>query len=228
MSGKRKDTGFILMILMAAVSGTLLAGCGDKNEEIQRPEVETIAVEEEVSTITAEKTEQSEKTTEEKATEEKAEVCDKENETAVGEEEQTFVYIGTKSAGFEKYPVDVKSNIDGNELIAAMAELTGWNLTLADDVCSGKGGVSVTFSSECALVTGPPTEQKEKFFVYDSYQLAQTVLDSIQETIRQNFVQAPGNPDDLDIWFSMEDGPIEIEDLTVSLYQPWDEQDIFD
>lgn len=225
MFEKRKTAGFMLMIFMTAVSGTLLAGCGDEKEEIQTLEVETISLEEkeEISSEAAENSGQ-----QEEMTAETEETSDGENATAVSEEEQTFVYIGTQNAGFKKYPVDIAVTPEcGNDLVAAIAGLTGWNLNMSDDVISGKGGVSVTFSKDCALVTGPPEEQKEEFFVYDSYQLAQTILDSIQETLRQNFVQAPGNPEDLDVWFSIEDEPIEIEGVTISLEEPYGDQKVF-
>lgn len=48
-------------------------------------------------------------------------------------------------------------------LIQGIADLTGWDLTLAEEVISGKGGMSVCLSSESALFTGPPDPQKEEF-----------------------------------------------------------------
>lgn len=50
-------------------------------------------------------------------------------------------------------------------LIAAMGELTGWDLTLSEDdpVTTGKGGMTVSFAPESAIFTGPPEEQKDEF-----------------------------------------------------------------
>ena len=117
------------------------------------------------------------------------------------------VYIGTSKGGFKEYPVQIDGEVTAEKLIAAMADLTGWNLDLSDEVFSGKGGMTVSFAPECALVTGPPETQKEEFVVYDNCGLAQTILDSIQETLRKNFVAEPGDPTSLDIWYCIDEQP---------------------
>ena len=141
--------------------------------------------------------------------------------------EGNFVYIGTAQSGFKEYPVKIEGELSAEKLIFAIAGLTGWNLSLSDEVFSGKGGMTVSFSKDCSLVTGPPENQKDEFRVYDNYGLARLILDSVQETLRKNFAASPGNPENLDIWYSIEDNPIEIEGMTVSMELPWDEQSIF-
>ena len=89
-------------------------------------------------------------------------------------------------------------------LIQGIADLTGWDLTLAEDVISGKGGMSVCLSSESSLFAGPPDPQREEFHVYDVGQLTETILDSIQKTLQESFTLEGGNPDALDIWYYME------------------------
>ena len=59
-----------------------------------------------------------------------------------------MVYIGAKAGDFTDYPIVY----DG--------DLTGWDLTLAEDVTSGKGGMSVCLSSESSLFTGPPRREQ--------------------------------------------------------------------
>lgn len=41
-------------------------------------------------------------------------------------------------------------------MVAGMAELTGWNLDLADEITSGPGGMTVSFADTCSIFTGPP------------------------------------------------------------------------
>lgn len=80
------------------------------------------------------------------------------------------------------------------ELIAEIAALTGWNLSLGDQVYDGKGGMTVTFGADCALFTGPPEVQNEEFHVYSAEELAETVLDNIGVTISrlQPYTGFPG------------------------------------
>ena len=92
-------------------------------------------------------------------------------------------------------------------VVAEMAQLTGWNLDLAGEITTGKGGITVSFGETCALFSGPPQEQKEEFHVYDSYQLDQTILDSVKKTL-QNWAVVPGqgDPDSVDVYYCGPDG----------------------
>lgn len=135
---------------------------------------------------------------------------------AEGEQTATL-YIGTKANGFTEYPMTYEGELTPELLIQGIADLTGWDLTLAEPVVSGKGGMSVCLSSESALFTGPPDPQKEEFHMYDVGQLAETILDSIQKTLQKGFVLEPGDPDTLDIWYFMEgDKPLELPILGLS------------
>lgn len=127
------------------------------------------------------------------------------------------LYIGTKAGGFTEYPITCQGELTPEKLIQGIAGLTGWDLTLAEDVVSGKGGMSVCLSSGAALFTGPPDPQKEEFHVYDAGQLAETILDSIQKTLQEGFTLEGGDPDTLDIWYYMEgDHPLELPALGLS------------
>lgn len=149
---------------------------------------------------------------------EPASPADQSTAPAPTEGEQTAtLYIGTKAGGFAEYPMTYEGELTAEKLIQGIADLTGWDLTLAEPVVSGKGGMSVCLSSESALFTGPPDPQKEEFHMYDVGQLAETILDSIQKTLQKGFVLEPGDPDTLDIWYFMEGAkPLELPILGLS------------
>ncbi len=128
-----------------------------------------------------------------------------------------MVYIGTKAGGFTDYPMIYDGELTAEKLIQGIADLTGWDLTLAEPVISGKGGMSVWLSDESALFTGPPDPQREEFHMYDAEQLAETILDSIQKTLQEGFTGEGGDPDALDIWYCMEgEQPLELPALGLS------------
>ena len=141
------------------------------------------------------------------------------------------LYIGTEDQ-FQQYQETYQGALNDQGMVppegvvAEMAELTGWNLDLASEITTGKGGMTVTFASTCALFSGPPEVQKEQFHMYDSYQLDQTILDSVKKTL-QNWAVVPGkgDPDSVDIYYCGPDG----KDLvlinsgwTISSTQPYE------
>lgn len=141
------------------------------------------------------------------------------------------LYIGTEDQ-FQQYQETYQGTLNDQGMVppegvvAEMAELTGWNLDLASEITTGKGGMTVTFASTCALFSGPPEVQKEQFHMYDSYQLDQTILDSVKKTL-QNWAVVPGkgDPDSVDIYYCGPDG----KDLvlinsgwTISSTQPYE------
>ena len=127
------------------------------------------------------------------------------------------LYIGTKAGGFTEYTMAYEGTLTPDALIQGIADLTGWNLTLAEPVVTGKGGMSVCLSSESSLFSGPPDPQKDEFHMFSAEQLAETILDSIQKTLQKGFVLEPGDPDTLDIWYYTEgEQPLELPDLGMS------------
>ena len=137
--------------------------------------------------------------------------------TPPANEQTATLYIGTKAGGFTEYPMTYEGELTAEKLIQGIADLTGWDLTLAKDVTSGKGGISVCLSSESSLFTGPPDPQKDEFHVYDAGQLAEMILDSIQKTLQEGFTLEGGDPDMLDIWYYSEgDRPLELPALGLS------------
>ena len=122
------------------------------------------------------------------------------------------LYIGVGNQ-FAEYPVEYTGELDENgqippeEVLAAMASLTGWNLDLAEPIFSGKGGITVSFADTSALFAYPPEEQREEFHVYDALQLDQTILDSLKKTLQCWAVDPElGDPDQVEVWFCGADG----------------------
>ena len=62
------------------------------------------------------------------------------------------LYIGANGQ-FKEYPYTFSEKPTPDQLIQAIADTTGWNLTLADVTTSGKGGMTISFSKESACRT---------------------------------------------------------------------------
>ena len=89
-------------------------------------------------------------------------ITEPEEPTPPTDEQTATMYIGTKAGGFNEYPMAYEGELTPEKLIQGIADLTGWNLTLAENVVSGKSGMSVCLSSESSLFTGPPDPQREE------------------------------------------------------------------
>ena len=128
------------------------------------------------------------------------------------------LYIGYDGS-FQEYPFETTEAITPEALVQGIADLTGWDLTLADAITSGKGGMTVCFSSQCSLFTGPPAQQKEEFHMFDTYQLAATILGSIQRTLQCYAIDPTlGDPSNLDIYYCMEGNqPLTISEINVTI-----------
>ena len=127
---------------------------------------------------------------------------------------EAILYIGIRDGGFTEYPMTYEGSLTPEVLIAGIGDLTGWDMTLAEDVATGKGGMSVCFADSSALFTGPPEPQNEEFFMFSAEQLAQTILDSTQKTLQMGFTGEGGDPDALDIYYYMEgEKPLELPDI---------------
>ena len=136
--------------------------------------------------------------------------------------EKATVYIGYDQIGYQEYKVEIEGEITPEKLIASIAELTGWNLSLADDVSSGKSGMTVNFSNESALVVGPPEKQKEEFRVYDIFSFTDLALDSIKETLQRNYVMEPCDPEILDVFYTLDGQAITVDGVVIPMEEPWE------
>lgn len=135
---------------------------------------------------------------------------------------QTAVlYIGTPGS-YQEVTVPYTGTLTPAFLVDAIAQETGWNLDLADEITQGKGGMTVDFASTSALVVGPPETQKEAYFVQDQDQLTETILDSIAHTLQYNFVDPQlGDPSSLDVYFTLNGGGITLGGETLDYTQPY-------
>ena len=132
---------------------------------------------------------------------------------AQSEETPISLYISMGGEDTTIYPYEGEPTPAG--LLSGIEMLTGWKLSLSDEITDGKGGITVMFAADACLFTGPPEEQKEEFHVYDATQFTLAVLDSVQKTL-QNWAN-PTNPDSVDIYFGMEtDKPLTLENLEVT------------
>ena len=135
---------------------------------------------------------------------------------------EATLYIGTEG-NFKEYTVEIDS-LSPENLLKAMSELTDWNLDLAADITTGKGGMSVCLSNNSALFMGPPDPQKDEFHMFDTETLCHTILDSIKKTLQENFVYEGGDPDSIDIYFYMDgEKPLTLETLGMrwSMEEPY-------
>lgn len=135
-----------------------------------------------------------------------------------GENQSAVLYIGMNGR-FQEYPLELEGEITPGDLVAGISQLTGWNLDLADEITSGKGGMTVMFAETSALFQGPPDPQKDEFHVFDAGQLSQTILDSIQKTL-QNWVVVSGlgDPASVDVYFCGPDGgDLVLENIGVTI-----------
>lgn len=198
MSKRLEITGLFLCFCMAA---SLLTGCGRseivgpaESNDSGIPPAQTEGVSPEVSDALSEPS----------------------------DEQTAALYIGNQTAGFTEYPMAYEGELTPEMLLQGIADLTGWDLSLADEITSGKGGMTVVFGPEACLFTGPPVEQKDEFHVYDSLDLTFLALDSIQKTL-QNWASST-NPESVDIYFAANgDQPMELTELGVTwpLEQPY-------
>lgn len=107
-------------------------------------------------------------------------------------------------------------------LIAALAEETGWNLSLASvTVDEELHGITVAFAADSAIYGEPPAEQKDAYHVFDALDYVFSVLHSTACTLLENF-------DNYDVHFSAPDGgPLDFSnggyDIYVSPYLYWAE-----
>lgn len=139
------------------------------------------------------------------------------------QKQKAVLYIGREDS-FKEYAYEYEGELKPETLIQGISDTTGWDLSLADEVTTGKGGMTVSFAKTSALFVGPPETQKEEFFMYDADTLITTILDSVKKTLQENFVDtsAGGDPESLPIYYCMEGNqPLTFENLNVTI--PMDE-----
>ena len=114
--------------------------------------------------------------------------------------EAAVLYIGEPDHLRE---VSVQDAATAEELIAAIAKETGWNLTLAQTPAAGElqDTLKIALAADSAIYNAPPEQQKDSYHVFDSEDYVLTVLNSVSETLCRNL--------DLDgVYFTSPDGGV--------------------
>ena len=119
---------------------------------------------------------------------------------ALDKNEAAVLYIGEPDHLRE---VSVQDAATAEELIAAIAKETGWNLTLAQTPAAGElqDTLKIALAADSAIYNAPPEQQKDSYHVFDSEDYVLTVLNSVSETLCRNL--------DLDgVYFTSPDGGV--------------------
>lgn len=117
---------------------------------------------------------------------------------------------------FQIYKATLPTDASAEEIIAAIADKTGWDLSLSGNVIKGKDSMTICFAKGGALFAGLPNPQKKEFFVYDAEELSFNILDSVQETLRRRF--SPEHPEALAVYYRMEGNvPLTLPGLRVTI-----------
>ena len=129
------------------------------------------------------------------------------------EEKEAALYIG-RAGQFGTHPFSYQGELTPDQLIAAIGDLTGWDLRLDGPVLRDRRGITVTFAADCALFTGPPEPQKEDFFVYDAEELCAIALDSVCRTLQWNAVNPKlEDPKAVPVYFRTAGGDLALENI---------------
>ncbi len=79
------------------------------------------------------------------------------------------------------------SEVTPDNVIAALAKETGWNLDLAKPVSIDDNGIAtVAFAADSGVYGQPPEEQKDDYHVYDVDDWLFTVFNSVAESLQAN------------------------------------------
>ena len=128
-------------------------------------------------------------------------------------EGEAALYIGM-AGEYGTYFLPYQGEVTPDQLIAAIGDLTGWDLSLDGPVLRDSSGITVTFAEECALFAGPPEPQKEDFFVRDQRELCGILLDSVCRTLQWNAVNPKlEDPKTVRVYFRTAAGDLVLEEI---------------
>ena len=159
-------------------------------------------------------------------TSQSSETQNSKTENTVQSEEKTELglYISLGDEKFTRY--NYSGETTPAALIKGIENLTGWNLPLADEVTTGKGGITVSFEKTASLFIGK-TENNNNFYVTEHKDLIFAILDSVKETMQMWANES--NPDSVDIYFTASgDTPIIFEDsgITLPIEKPYSHSEL--
>lgn len=125
-------------------------------------------------------------------------------------EKETVIYIG-RGNSFDKYTVLCAENFSADILIKKMAELTGWDLSLSEDVISSENEFHINFSEQSSVGTGEAPLAKDEFIIKEKDDLIATILDSVCKTLQSNFTDKnPDNSENTKVTYSCEGAPVSV------------------
>ncbi len=126
------------------------------------------------------------------------------------DKKEATIYIG-RSNTFSPYKVSYEETLTPELLLEKIEELTGWDLTLFENVISEKNEMYVNFSKQSSVYSGDAKNAKGEFAIEKKDDLISTILDSVCKTLQSNFADpALGESDKPDITYSCEGEPIDV------------------
>ena len=138
---------------------------------------------------------------------------------AVITEEEAVLYIGYDAYQYNEYPAKTDGEKTPEKLIAAISELTGWKLPV-HEMAYDETGITVDFAAD-HINEMLPEEQKEEFWVFDVCSFTDIVLDSIKETLQNNYALPETDPDSLNVYYSFNGHELVVEGITFPVEEPW-------
>ena len=211
MNNKMKKRNLIItaVLLLTMVFFTACGGNKESNEKVEEPKDQQVSSQEKEEPLK-----------------------DGENENGndqVHSNDYVTLYIGYPEMDFKEVKVKmdpkfIKEHNFDEHLLGAIADETGWNLELANPIEDIDGGKTISFTENCALKAGPPETQKDEYFAYDNYSLAQMILGSIQKTFDMNMTDGK-DAHSLDLYFDIMGDSIIVEDQRIPFDKPWNEID---
>lgn len=122
-----------------------------------------------------------------------------------------YIYVSANGTDYQRLPYEAEQ-VTPESLIEAIAQKTGWNLKLAQNVISEKDGMTVVFDSEASLFDVNYTSENEQFASASREDFVAAVLGSVQKTLK--YFASPEAPETVNIYFTANDGEaLVVEDI---------------
>ena len=108
-----------------------------------------------------------------------------EDDTAPVDPEGETVQLKIGRSGHLQTVEATVDEVTPDNVIAALAAETGWNLDLANPVSVDEDGIAtVAFAADSGVYGEPPEEQKDDYHVYDVEDWIYTVFNSVAESLQ--------------------------------------------
>lgn len=139
-------------------------------------------------------------------------------ETKDKKSDKIIIFVGMED-NFKEFEFKMNDNLtkeqQANTLINEIGKIIGYKI-LVNDIYNGKDGMTINLNSSSApFNTIDSYIGEEKYVIADYSTIVYTIFDSIDKTLKEYF------GDSLNLWFTLEDGEITIEDVVPTLYLPF-------